>query len=479
MHKLRQGEERVNLETAKKEAKTSKAKARIENFVGILSLFFASIMAVTCIGLVYWAIAPAFYEREEIAWLIAIGCGLSTAICGHLLLEHLQRVLNHFQFKAFVVMCSLTMLTLCIGGSIFLGKARSLQWELQQHLEGDSALELETKHETPVDIEKLKNEIEKLTSRALILMAITLDVVAAMLLFIGTRKIQQNREVVDHSKKLRSLDKHIHKLEKRIAYLESVTMDAVKNGIVAGYKKSKTKGSRAILIIVSLAFIASIIVFLLMSENVAFAKEPSTHVLCCLDVTGSAERERIENTRAVLRIIDGLKPGDTIDVMLITEKTFNDPEYLISAKMPSKSGYFKEHVVKAKKGLIREFRKKAETLSESRCATSIIDGLYLFAELVKEKPAERHVLVLLSDMIQTAQGIKPETLARDGGKVLNNLKADSLIPDMRGVEVYVMGASTNGMNLKTWTKLKHFWLKYFAYAGANMKAYSIGRGAIE
>jgi hypothetical protein len=472
-------EEKQKLETAKKEAMTTESKAKLGHFAGKMSLFIAALMALTCIGLVYWAIAPAFYGREWVAWLIAAGCGISTAICGHLLLEYLARILNKFQFRAFLILCSLTMLALCIGGSIFLGKARSLQWELQNHLEGDSALELEAKEDSAINIDELKKEIEKLTSRALILMAITLDVVAAMLLFIGTSKISKTREVVMHSINVKRLEKRIDKLETRIAYLESLTKEAVESGISAGIRKGKTKGSMSVLIIVTLVFVLSIVLFLLISEGVVFAKEPNTHILACLDVTGSTERDRRENIKAILKIMDSLKPGDSIDVMLISEKTFNDPEYLLNAKMPSKTGYFKEHALRAKRSLIREFRAKAEKLSESRCATSIIDGVYLFTELVKESQAERKVLVLLSDMIQTAQNINSDTLSKKGKSIISELKADGLIPDMKGIDVYVMGASTYGMNLTQWTSLKRFWVKYFSAAEANLKSYSIGRGSIQ
>ena len=84
-------------------------------------------------------------------------------------------------------------------------------------------------------------------------------------------------------------------------------------------------------------------------------------------------------------------------------------------------------------------------------------------------------LVLFSDMRQFTCEINEDMIAQRGDKIFAKIKADGLIPDMKGIDIYVMGASTAGIRLEKWRKLERFWRKFFAEAGGNLKCYSIGR----
>jgi len=47
-----------------------------------------------------------------------------------------------------------------------------------------------------------------------------------------------------------------------------------------------------------------------------------------------------------------------------------------------------------------------------------------------------------------------------------------LLPDLRGVEVHVLGADNAGKSMSYWAALRDFWSQYFREAGTNLRAYS-------
>jgi hypothetical protein len=148
---------------------------------------------------------------------------------------------------------------------------------------------------------------------------------------------------------------------------------------------------------------------------------------------------------------------------------------MIHHQMPPKAGYFKEEIQRHRLRLIGEFRSMAETVGKKRPATSLIEGLYMFGHLLQERQGMARKLILLSDMLQFTKDVTPEKIALEGDTVLKSLKAEGLIPDMTGIEVYVMGASTAGVDPKTWRGVKGFWVRYFEKTGACLKTYSIQR----
>ena len=99
-------------------------------------------------------------------------------------------------------------------------------------------------------------------------------------------------------------------------------------------------------------------------------------------------------------MVKGLKPGDVLRSMLITESSFSNPETLsVSLRMPAKVGYFQEDLRRAQSRAIAEFKRKMEEVGYERGGTSILDGIYLYANILQQQdPGLRKVLVLISDM---------------------------------------------------------------------------------
>ena len=58
---------------------------------------------------------------------------------------------------------------------------------------------------------------------------------------------------------------------------------------------------------------------------------------------------------------------------------------------------------------------------------------------------------------------------------LSELKNSGMMPDMRGISVYVMGVTTQGLTPKVWEGMRRFYARYFSMAGARLVSYEITR----
>lgn len=104
---------------------------------------------------------------------------------------------------------------------------------------------------------------------------------------------------------------------------------------------------------------------------------------------------------------------------------------------------------------------------EARAAnTDILSTLHVVAEYVRDANGRRPVLIVLSDMLQSANGIEMERLRRmpEAGWIEAQREA-GLIPELPGVCVGVIGADATTSN---GAAVRKFWMDYFAAAGAEL-----------
>ena len=58
---------------------------------------------------------------------------------------------------------------------------------------------------------------------------------------------------------------------------------------------------------------------------------------------------------------------------------------------------------------------------------------------------------------------------------LDAVRRQRLIPDLKRVDVYVLGADNAGRDIGYWQTLRDFWQAYFQATGANLRSYSVSR----
>lgn len=99
--------------------------------------------------------------------------------------------------------------------------------------------------------------------------------------------------------------------------------------------------------------------------------------------------------------------------------------------------------------------------------TDILSTLHIVAEYVRDANGRRPVLIVLSDMLQSANGIEMERLLRmPGSGWIEAQRNAGLIPDLPGVCVGVIGADATTAD---GAAVRQFWIEYFAAAGAELK----------
>ena len=127
--------------------------------------------------------------------------------------------------------------------------------------------------------------------------------------------------------------------------------------------------------------------------------------------------------------------------------------------------------------LVLAWQKRAKQLLPQARRTDIFGAMLLASELFRNAPNyQRKVVVIYSDMRHVNRELDMETSTTIRFDIaLAKAERQKLIPDLKGVEVYVLGADAAGWRMLQWESLKHFWAMYFQKAEAEVRKYSVLR----
>jgi hypothetical protein len=218
--------------------------------------------------------------------------------------------------------------------------------------------------------------------------------------------------------------------------------------------------------------------------SVAAETHPPTSVIVFVDFSASiqgssraAYRREVETS-----ILPFLAAGDRIMIAAIHDKTLTGFRPLVEATlppMPQFNGFVDNTLkhaqqVKETERLIATTRQQlkgdvASTFAKPLASryTDIFSSLAMAEKYFDGDPRQK-VLVLMSDMIEDNPPYKFDAMRwrpGDSGKLINELAAKRLIPDLSGVCVYVSGASAGTAALAG--HIGGFWQAYFARARAD------------
>lgn len=202
----------------------------------------------------------------------------------------------------------------------------------------------------------------------------------------------------------------------------------------------------------------------------------SPAVLVMVDFSQSAASLLPDYKRYLDEIVGRIPAGGRINVGKIQKATVASFEPFISEVVPGEPGLMdvEEDVRDEQRAVGLRIRRAVDSVFSSPTfspGTNIISALGLVHDVFPN--SDRRVLVLLSDMQHTSSDLdleKANITDKFIEATLAKLQQAGQLPDLKGVEVYVAGATAK--TDERYNSIKKFWLKLFAQAGAEVRSYS-------
>jgi hypothetical protein len=196
-----------------------------------------------------------------------------------------------------------------------------------------------------------------------------------------------------------------------------------------------------------------------------------------VSVTGPDGRSEFrKNIDGVTGVLARIPAGAHVTVIAITDRSFAQPNILLSASVSPDAGYFGERLGAARTQLIVRWKARSLTLQPDSPSTDVFGALLLASQIFSQGPnADRRMLVLFSDMRNSTSVLNLERF-----QVLEHAQPTALLPgiihvDLRNVEVYAIGVDGANESTAYWQELQRFWTGYLLGSGAIVESFSVLR----
>ncbi len=208
-------------------------------------------------------------------------------------------------------------------------------------------------------------------------------------------------------------------------------------------------------------------------------------IVAAVDLTQSVatpgpdgQTDFLKNIAGVTQLLAQVPASSHITVLGITDKSFSQPYILLSARVPDDAGYFGERLQAARGELVRAWKARAAKLKPEFPATDILGALLIAGQLFdQDRNAGKKILILFSDMRQNTRDLDLESPSAVPNFAFLEEPHRKTLPlaNLRGVQVYVLGADGAGKSVQYWQSLQEFWTGYFRKSGAALGTYSVLR----
>jgi len=188
-----------------------------------------------------------------------------------------------------------------------------------------------------------------------------------------------------------------------------------------------------------------------------------------------------KNIDAVTKLLAQVPADSRVTVIGITDRSFAQPDVLLSAAIPSDSGYFGERLKSAQLQLVSAWKTRSAKLVPSFRQTDILGALMLAGEIFEQYPdAKQKMLVIFSDMRQQTRELDLESSSTVPGFDRGRTKETKIsIANLGGVHVYALGVDGAGKSFSYWQTLRQFWTEYFRGTGASLESYTVLRESLQ
>jgi hypothetical protein len=183
-----------------------------------------------------------------------------------------------------------------------------------------------------------------------------------------------------------------------------------------------------------------------------------------------------KNIDAVTKLLAQAPADSRVTVIGITDRSFAQPDILLSAAIPPDPGYFGERLQSAQLQLVRTWKIRTAKLVPTFRQTDIFGALMLAGDIFDQCPSvKRKLLVIFSDMRQQTPDLDIESPSRVPSLPRVGKRASIRVVDLRKVEVYALGVDGAGKSITYWQSLRQFWAEYFRQAGTDLRGFSVIR----
>lgn len=228
--------------------------------------------------------------------------------------------------------------------------------------------------------------------------------------------------------------------------------------------------------------IVIVVLVLLFPHRRAFAQE-HTNLVVAVDLTQSVavpgpdkKTEFQKNIDAVTKLLGQVPADSQLTVIGITDRSFAQPDILLSAKIPEDAGYFGERLIAARTELVRVWKVRSAQLKPEFRHTDIIGALLVASQIFNDnKPPQNKILYLFSDMRQSTAELDLDSRPLSRSLLRNGNQSHIVVADLGGVHVYALGVDGAGKPIASWHGLRQFWLNYFQMTGADLCEFSVLR----
>jgi hypothetical protein len=208
------------------------------------------------------------------------------------------------------------------------------------------------------------------------------------------------------------------------------------------------------------------------------------HIIVAVDFTESAKQDADKYWKTIdlvtgcqksmgaqdRKICEKIQPKDHIVVFKISDHTRRNIDKISELYLEEMS--LMENKIKYQNRIAKEkvkFRNDIQAAFDRPVlakTTEIIAGIREAAQQFKKENAREKYLVILSDMVEESEYYNFAKKKVDAGQILKKEADEGRLPDLKGVKVYVSGATAK--NESKMDEIRKFWLEYFKITGADL-----------
>jgi len=200
--------------------------------------------------------------------------------------------------------------------------------------------------------------------------------------------------------------------------------------------------------------------------------DKSKVILAFVDFSGSAKSHRDLVVKDLQQVQAKLNPGDRFLIASITDRSLTEFNPILDQEIPAfrfwadNDSEYKHRLQE----IMKDIETRIQNLQQYNYLSPKTDILntFIIAQKVFAHEQRRKVLVLLSDMIENSESYNFERmrLTPEGIKeIIKSQRSKGLLPDLKGVHVYITGASAPSANKAN--EIEQFWIHYLHETGAD------------